>query len=80
MSTKFTWYGHACLGLENNGLHMLVDPFLTGNPAAAIQKKSPNGPERSLLAISRLPNGSRKKGSRPTGSTLAADLRILSGI
>jgi L-ascorbate metabolism protein UlaG (beta-lactamase superfamily) len=35
MSTKLTWYGHAALGLENAGHHILVDPFLTGNPAAA---------------------------------------------
>jgi L-ascorbate metabolism protein UlaG (beta-lactamase superfamily) len=36
MSTKLTWYGHAALGLENNGFHLLVDPYLTGNPVAAI--------------------------------------------
>jgi L-ascorbate metabolism protein UlaG (beta-lactamase superfamily) len=34
MSTKLTWYGHAALGLEIDGFHVLVDPFLTGNPAA----------------------------------------------
>jgi L-ascorbate metabolism protein UlaG (beta-lactamase superfamily) len=27
--------GHACLLFESNGTHVLVDPFLTGNPAAA---------------------------------------------
>lgn len=37
MSTKLTWYGHAALGLETAGFHVLVDPFLTGNPAAAIK-------------------------------------------
>ncbi len=36
MSTKLTWYGHAALGLENGGTRILVDPFLTGNPVAAI--------------------------------------------
>jgi L-ascorbate metabolism protein UlaG (beta-lactamase superfamily) len=34
MSTKFTWYGHATLGLETNGIRILVDPFFNGNPAA----------------------------------------------
>ena len=36
MSVQLTWYGHAALGLETGGYHLLVDPFLTGNPAAAI--------------------------------------------
>jgi len=36
MSTKLTWYGHAALGLETSGYHVLVDPFLTDNPAASI--------------------------------------------
>jgi L-ascorbate metabolism protein UlaG (beta-lactamase superfamily) len=35
MSIKLTWYGHAALGLELDGTHLLVDPFLTGNPAAS---------------------------------------------
>jgi L-ascorbate metabolism protein UlaG (beta-lactamase superfamily) len=36
MSTKLTWYGHAALGLETGGYSLLVDPFLSGNPAATI--------------------------------------------
>ncbi len=36
MSTKITWYGHAALGLETGGYHLLVDPYLSGNPAASI--------------------------------------------
>lgn len=36
MSTTITWYGHAALGIDTNGLKILVDPFFTGNPAAAI--------------------------------------------
>jgi L-ascorbate metabolism protein UlaG (beta-lactamase superfamily) len=36
MSFKFTWYGHAALGLETGGYHLLVDPFLTGNSSASI--------------------------------------------
>lgn len=34
---KLTWFGHATLGLETNGFHLLIDPFFKGNPAATIQ-------------------------------------------
>lgn len=36
MSIKLTWYGHAALDIESGGFHILVDPFLKGNPAASI--------------------------------------------
>jgi L-ascorbate metabolism protein UlaG (beta-lactamase superfamily) len=32
---KITFYGHACLGIEVGGKHILVDPFISGNPNAA---------------------------------------------
>jgi L-ascorbate metabolism protein UlaG (beta-lactamase superfamily) len=35
MSFTFTWYGHATLGLETGGYHILIDPFFRGNPAAS---------------------------------------------
>jgi L-ascorbate metabolism protein UlaG (beta-lactamase superfamily) len=35
MSTKLTWYGHATLGLETAGFHILIDPFFNGNPVAS---------------------------------------------
>ncbi|OMP30915.1 metal-dependent hydrolase [Mangrovimonas sp. DI 80] len=31
---KITFYGHACLKIEVNDVHILVDPFITGNPKA----------------------------------------------
>jgi L-ascorbate metabolism protein UlaG (beta-lactamase superfamily) len=31
------WYGHAALGLDIDTHHLLVDPFLEGNPVAAIR-------------------------------------------
>lgn len=36
MDTQLTWYGHAALGIETGGYHLLVDPFLSHNPAAAV--------------------------------------------
>jgi L-ascorbate metabolism protein UlaG (beta-lactamase superfamily) len=35
MSTRMRWLGHSCLLFESGGKHVLVDPFLTGNPVAA---------------------------------------------
>jgi L-ascorbate metabolism protein UlaG (beta-lactamase superfamily) len=35
MSTRVRWLGHAAVLLESNGQSIAIDPFLTGNPAAA---------------------------------------------
>ena len=37
MATRVCWLGHACLMVESDGKRLLIDPFLTGNPAAAIK-------------------------------------------
>jgi L-ascorbate metabolism protein UlaG (beta-lactamase superfamily) len=31
---KITFYGHACIGIEVSGKHILVDPFITANEKA----------------------------------------------
>lgn len=36
MSVKFTWYGHATMGLETSGYKLLIDPFFSGNPSAPV--------------------------------------------
>ena len=32
---KITFYGHACIGITVNDVHILVDPFISGNPKAS---------------------------------------------
>ncbi|MEW5677092.1 metal-dependent hydrolase [Flavobacterium enshiense] len=32
---KITFYGHACIGIEVSGKHILVDPFISANPLAS---------------------------------------------
>jgi L-ascorbate metabolism protein UlaG (beta-lactamase superfamily) len=36
MSLTITWYGHAALGLDTGGYKLLVDPYLSDNPAANV--------------------------------------------
>lgn len=36
MTLTLRWYGHATLGMETGGFHILVDPFFNGNPAVLI--------------------------------------------
>jgi L-ascorbate metabolism protein UlaG (beta-lactamase superfamily) len=40
MTLKLTWYGHATIGLETGGYHILVDPFFSGNPATKAKAES----------------------------------------
>ena len=37
MATRVQWLGHSCLLIESDGRRILVDPFLTDNPAAQVQ-------------------------------------------
>ena len=34
---KATFYGHACVAIESDNYKIIIDPFLTGNPLAAIK-------------------------------------------
>ena len=40
MSFKLTWYGHATMGMDIDGTHVLVDPFFSGNPAAMVRPET----------------------------------------
>src|SRR5438270_11245039 len=37
MATRVRWLGHAALLLESDGTRVLIDPFLTDNPKAAVK-------------------------------------------
>ena len=39
MAVKVTWYGHACFLFELDGTKLLVDPFISGNPLAPVQRQ-----------------------------------------
>jgi len=34
---KLTYHGHACFSLEDDTYHVLIDPFLSGNPLADVK-------------------------------------------
>lgn len=36
MTVSLTWYGHSAFAIESGDSTVLVDPFLTGNPAATV--------------------------------------------
>lgn len=33
---KITYYGHSCFGIETEGFHALIDPFISGNPICPV--------------------------------------------
>jgi L-ascorbate metabolism protein UlaG (beta-lactamase superfamily) len=76
MATRLTWYGHATLGLETGGYKLLIDPFLTDNPAA---KASPESLEADFILISH-GHGDHTGDALPmlkrTGATLISNFEI----
>lgn len=37
MTSIFTWFGHATLGLETGGFKLLIDPYFSGNPSVRVK-------------------------------------------
>lgn len=40
MTVKYTWLGHGTHQLEIGGKYILIDPYFTGNPAAAVSAQA----------------------------------------
>ncbi len=76
MSITLTWLGHAALALEVGGKHVLVDPFLTGNPAA---KTSPDSLAADFILVSHGHGdhvGDTAAIAKRTGATIIANNEI----
>lgn len=76
MATKFTWHGHATLGLETGGYRLIVDPFFSGNPAASL---SPEAVEADFILVSHGHGdhvGDALKIAKRTGATVISNFEI----
>lgn len=76
MATRVQWLGHSALLLEGDGRHVLIDPFLTGNPVAAA--KAGDVPA-DLILISHGHGdhvGDAVAIARRTGATVASNYEI----
>ncbi len=49
MTTQITWYGHAAIGIETGGKRLIIDPFLSDNPAATVKPEALN-PDYLLIS------------------------------
>src|SRR5947209_17002252 len=76
MSTRIRWLGHACILLETNGQNILIDPFLTGNPKAAV--KAADVPADFILVSHGHDDhvGDTEAIARRTGATVIANYEI----
>jgi L-ascorbate metabolism protein UlaG (beta-lactamase superfamily) len=78
MSAKITWFGHAALGVETGGYHVLVDPFFTGNPSAST---SPDRVKADFILVSHGHGdhvGDAVAIARRTGATIISNHEIAS--
>lgn len=49
MSVSVTWYGHSAFAVSGDGVSLLIDPFLTGNPKAPLAAKDVPRPDVVLI-------------------------------
>ena len=78
MTNTFTWYGHATLGLETGGYKLVIDPFVSGNPAATT---SADAVEADFLLVSHGHGdhvGDTVPIAKRTGATVISNFEIAS--
>jgi L-ascorbate metabolism protein UlaG (beta-lactamase superfamily) len=76
MSTRVRWLGHAALLFESDGHILLIDPFLTGNPKAAV-KAQDLSPDLILISHSHGDHvGDALAIAQRTGATVATNYEI----
>lgn len=49
MGVNITWYGHSAFFISGDGVSLLVDPFLTGNPTAPLTARDLPRPDAVLV-------------------------------
>src|SRR5262249_28900930 len=75
-TTRVCWLGHACLLIESDGQKVLIDPVLTGNPAAAAKAEDVTG---SFILVSHGHGdhlGDAVAIAKRTGATVIANYEI----
>src|SRR5690242_8852493 len=76
MATRVQWLGHACLLVESDGKRIVIDPFLTDNPAAAAKA---NAIEADAILVSHGHGdhvGDTVSIAKRTGATVVANYEI----
>jgi len=76
MAIEVTWYGHACFSIVGGGARLLTDPFLTGNPQAAISADEVNA---DYILVSHAHSdhlGDAVPIARRTGATIISNFEI----
>jgi Predicted Zn-dependent hydrolases of the beta-lactamase fold len=42
MATQLTWFGHSCWYIESDDVRLIIDPYLTDNPACTVRAEDVN--------------------------------------
>jgi len=73
---KITWFGHSVIQIETGATTLLIDPFLTGNPAATV-KAADLAPDVILVSHGHGDHiGDTVELAKRTGATVIANFEI----